>query len=648
MILNKVNYPEDLKKLSLDEKNILAEEIREKIIDTVSKTGGHLASNLGVVELTIALHSVYNTPIDKIIWDVGHQTYVHKILTGRKNKLDSLRKMGGIAGFPKTNESIYDNFNTGHSSTSISVALGMARARDIKEENHKVIAVIGDGALTGGMALEALNDVGSSNTNMLVILNDNEMSISKNVGGISMLLSKLRTKNIYVNTSIKGKKTIAKIPFVGKKVVKLVQRAKRGIKQLVIPKMYFEDIGFRYLGPVDGHSIEKLEQILKVCKEQEGPILLHVLTKKGKGYKPAENNPDKFHSTSKFNKETGEKLKKGGKDYSKVFGETLEEIAKDNKKIVAITAAMKDGTGLTEFAKKYPERFFDVGIAEQHAVGLAAGLAKSGMIPVVPLYSSFIQRAYDQLVHDVAIQNLPVVICADRAGIVGNDGETHQGLLDLSFTNTIPNFTIMAPKDFYELSEMIKFAVNLKRPVLIRYPRGGESETKFSVHDEIILGKPEILNKGRDICIVAIGKMVAKAENVRQKLLEKNIDIGIINIRFLKPIDEEILKSEIEKYKTIITIEDGTIIGGLGSKIQEIISENRLKQNLIKFAYPDEFIKHGDTKELEEKYGLSEENIENIIINYLENTSSIIDKIKRGNGCLKIIEEKKDWKKANY
>lgn len=648
MILNKVNYPEDLKKLSINEKEILAEEIREKIIDTVSKTGGHLASNLGVVELTIALHSVFNTPIDKIIWDVGHQTYVHKILTGRKNKLDSLRKMGGIAGFPKTNESIYDNFNTGHSSTSISVALGMARARDIKEENHKLVAVIGDGALTGGMALEALNDVGSSNTNMLVILNDNEMSISKNVGGISMLLSKLRTKNIYVNTSIKGKKTIAKIPFVGKKVVKLVQRAKRGIKQLVIPKMYFEDIGFRYLGPVDGHSIEKLEQILKVCKEQEGPILLHVLTKKGKGYKPAENNPDKFHSTSKFNKETGEKLNKGGKDYSKVFGETLEEIAKENKKVVAITAAMKDGTGLTEFAKKYPKRFFDVGIAEQHAVGLAAGLAKSGMIPVVPLYSSFIQRAYDQLVHDVAIQNLPVVICADRAGIVGNDGETHQGLLDLSFTNTIPNFTIMAPKNFCELSEMLKFAVELKKPVLIRYPRGGEENCKFETQDEIILGKPEILNEGKEICIIAIGKMVSKAENVRKKLLERNINVGIINARFLKPIDEKFLINKIEKYKTIITIEDGTIIGGLGNKMQEIIGENRLKQNLIKFAYPDEFIKHGDTKEIEEKYGLSEENIENIILNYLENNSSIIEKIKRSNGCLKIIEEKKDWKKANY
>ena len=603
MILENVNYPEDLKPLKIKDKEILAKEIREKILNTVSETGGHLASNLGIVELTIALHSVFNTPLDKIIWDVGHQTYVHKILTGRKNKLSTLRKMGGIAGFPKTSESIYDNFNTGHSSTSISVALGMARARDIKGENNKIIAVIGDGALTGGMALEALNDVGSSNTNMIVILNDNEMSISKNVGGISMMLSKLRTKSVYVNTSVKGKKIIGKIPGVGKKIVKLVQRTKRGIKQLVIPKMYFEDIGFRYLGPVDGHNIEKLEDIFKICKEQDGPILVHVLTKKGKGYKPAESNPDKFHSTSKFDKETGEKIGKGKKDYSKVFGEKLVDIAKENKKIVAITAAMTDGTGLTEFAKKYPTRFFDVGIAEQHAVGLAAGLAKSGLIPVVPLYSSFIQRAYDQLVHDVAIQDLPVVICADRAGIVGNDGETHQGLLDLSFTNTIPNFNIMAPKDFCELESMLDFAVELKKPVLIRYPRGGEEMT-FKTQERISLGKAEILNQGDDITIIAIGKMVSKAIKVAEELNKDGITSTVINARFLKPLDNDCLLKNIVGKKTVATIEDGTIIGGLGSKVEELIFENRINTNLIKFAYPDEFIKHGSPSEIEEKYDL--------------------------------------------
>ncbi len=615
MILDNVNYPEDLKSLRIDDKIKLAEEIREKVIDTVSETGGHLASNLGVVELTIAIHSVFNTPIDKVIWDVGHQTYVHKILTGRKNKMDSLRKLGGIAGFPKTTESVYDNFNTGHSSTSISVGLGMARARDIKGENYKILSIIGDGALTGGMALEALNDVGSSNTNMIVILNDNEMSISKNVGGISMMLSKLRTKSIYVNTSLKGKRIINKIPGVGKKIVKLVQRAKRGIKQLVIPKMYFEDIGFRYLGPVDGHNIEKLEDIFKVCKDQEGPILVHVLTKKGKGYKPAEENSDKFHSTSKFNKQTGEKIGGGKRDYSKVFGDSLVKLAKDNKKIVAITAAMKDGTGLTEFAKKYPNRFFDVGIAEQHAVGMAAGLAKSGMIPVVPLYSSFIQRAYDQLVHDVAIQNLPVVICADRAGIVGNDGETHQGLLDMSFTNTIPNFTIMAPKDYNEFEKMMEYVVELKKPVLIRYPRGTE-EYNFNMFSDIEYGKAEVLEKGQDVTIVAIGKMVARAKEVADLLKEDGVFSTVINARFLKPFDE---KTFIENASNlVVTIEDGTVVGGLGSKVEEVLYTNRLNKKLEKIAYPDEFIKHGSVKEIEEKYGLDAKSIVNNIKEHLQ------------------------------
>ena len=610
MILEKVNYPDDLKLLRTEEKVKLAEEIREMIVDTVSETGGHLASNLGIVELTIAMHSVFNTPIDKVIWDVGHQTYVHKILTGRKNKMESLRKMGGIAGFPKVSESKYDSFNTGHSSTSISVGLGMARARDIKGENYKILSVIGDGALTGGMALEALNDVGSSNTNMIVILNDNEMSISKNVGGISMMLSKLRTKSIYVNTSVKGKKVINKIPVVGKKIVKFVQRTKRGIKQLVIPKMYFEDIGFRYLGPVDGHNIEKLEEIFKITKEQEGPILIHVLTKKGKGYKPAELNADKFHSTSKFNKETGEKSSSGKKDYSKVFGDSLVKIAKTNKRVVAITAAMKDGTGLTEFAKKYPNRFFDVGIAEQHAVGMAAGLAKSGMVPVVPLYSSFIQRAYDQLVHDVAIQDLPVIICADRAGIVGNDGETHQGLLDMAFTNTIPNFTIMAPKDFAELENMMGFSIDLKRPVLLRYPRGGE-DIAFGSCEKIEFGKAEVLEQGKDITIVAIGKMVARAKEVSDILKKEGITSNVINARFLKPFDEKTLLDNMANI--VVTIEDGTIIGGLGSKVEEILYKNKLNKKLEKFAYPDEFVKHGSVKEIEEKYGLDAKNIVNTI-----------------------------------
>ena len=640
MILSRVNYPEDLKKLNIEEKKKLAEEIRTKIINTVSNTGGHLASNLGVVELTMAIHSVFNSPVDKIIWDVGHQTYVHKILTGRKDRLDTLRQLDGIAGFPKACESDYDSFDTGHSSTSISVALGMARARDIKGENHKIITVIGDGALTGGMALEALNDAGSSLSNIIVILNDNEMSISKNVGGISMMLSKLRTKGVYVKGNLKGKKFINKIPFVGKKLIKVVQKAKRGIKQLVIPKMYFEDIGFRYLGPVDGHNLEKLEDILKICKEQDGPILLHVLTKKGKGYKPAEENPDIFHSTSKFEIDTGKKIGAGKKDYSKTMGEKLVSLAKNNKNIVAITAAMADGTGLAEFSKKFPERFFDVGIAEQHAIGLAAGLAKEGLIPVIPIYSSFLQRAYDQIVHDICIQNLPVVLIADRAGIVGNDGETHQGLLDMAFGNTIPNLNIMAPKDFIELENMLEFAVNLGKPVLIRYPRGSE-EMKFEIQNEIQLGKAELIKPGNDICIVAIGKMVYKAYKVSEELDKIGISAKVINARFLKPIDEEFIKKELKNCSVLATMEDGTVKAGLASEIERILAQNKLKDlELIKFAYQDEFVKHGKTEEIEKKYNLDIQGMTNTIIACKNLKVRIgIKEIKdRGQKCLKMIE----------
>ncbi len=420
-MLEKISSPQDVKELNIEEKKELAEEIRKYILEVVSENGGHLASNLGVVELTIALHSVFNLPEDKIVWDVGHQTYVHKIITGRKEQLKTLRKLNGIAGFPKTKESETDCFNTGHSSTSISAALGMARARDLKGENNSVLAVIGDGALTGGMALEALNDAGCSQTRLTVILNDNEMSISKNIGGVNMLLTKLRTKRTYTKSSISIKKIINKIPLIGKPTVKVIQRIKRSIKQLIIPKMFFEDIGFRYLGPVDGHNIEELERMLKISKQLEGPVLIHVLTKKGKGYKIAEENPDKFHATGPFDIETGNPKKEKKKDYSKVFGDKLVELAKQNEKIVAITASMKDGTGLTTFANEFPNRFFDIGIAEQHALGLAAGMAKAGMIPIVPIYSSFYQRGYDQVIHDIALQNLPVVMCVDRAGVVGAD-----------------------------------------------------------------------------------------------------------------------------------------------------------------------------------------------------------------------------------
>lgn len=610
-MLEKIKSSEDVKKLSKQEKIELAEEIRKYILEVVSENGGHLASNLGVVELTIALHSVFDMSKDKIIWDVGHQSYVHKILTGRKEQLKTLRKLDGIAGFPKTNECEADCFNTGHSSTSISAALGMARARDIKKENNSVIAVIGDGALTGGMAFEALNDAGCNKTKLTVILNDNEMSISKNTGGLSMMLSKIRTRKSYTKPNISAKKVILKIPVVGKPVVKIVQKFKGSIKQLVIPKMFLEDIGFRYLGPVDGHNEAELERMLNITKQLDGPVLLHVITKKGKGYKIAEENPDKFHATGPFEIDTGKSKKEKSKDYSKVLGDKLVELAQNDDKIVAITAAMKDGTGLTEFANKFPDRFFDVGIAEQHALCMAAGMAKEGMKPVVPIYSSFYQRGYDQVIHDIAIQKLPVVMCVDRAGIVGADGETHQGLLDMAFFRIVPNLTIMAPKDFVEFENMIEFAIKLGKPVVIRYPRGGEDKYKFNKEEKIELGKAETLTYGKNATIIAIGKTVSKAVKIAEKL-EK---VEVINARFLKPLDVEKIKESIVKTKNVIVIEDGTSVGGLTTAIKELIVDENLKNIKFKsFAYPDKFIEHGSVEELEKRYNVDE----NTIKRYLE------------------------------
>ena len=618
-MLENINAPKDLKKLSILEKQKLAEEIRKYILEIVSENGGHLASNLGVVELTLALHTVFDFEKDKIVWDVGHQTYVHKILTGRREALKTLRKLNGIAGFPKTNESKYDFFNTGHSSTSISAALGMARARDLKKENYSVLAVIGDGAMTGGMALEALNDVGYSKTKMTIILNDNEMSISPNIGGLNMLLSKLRTKRMYTRTNVIMKKRINEIPVIGKPIVKIVQTIKRSIKQLIIPKMFFEDIGFTYLGPVDGHNIEELQSILTLSKQIDNPVLIHVLTKKGKGYEIAEKNPDKFHATGPFDIQTGNAKKAKGKDYSKVFGDKLIELAEKNDKIVAITASMKDGTGLTEFSKKFPERFFDIGIAEQHALGLAAGMAIDGMIPVVPIYSSFYQRAYDQVIHDIALQNLPVVMCVDRAGIVGADGETHQGTLDMAFFRLVPNLTILAPKDFQELEDMLAFAVDLKKPVVIRYPRGGEDKEPFEKHETIEKGKAEILKEGNDLSIVTIGKMVAKGMKIAKKLQDKGINAEVINARFLKPLDEQTIKKSIEKTKKVITIEDGTIINGLGTAIKELIMDNHMEDIEIKaYAYPDMFIQHGSVEELEKIYHLNVEDMVEDVQQYFQ------------------------------
>lgn len=599
-MLEEINSPQDLKKLTLQQKKKLAEEIRNYIIEIVSKNGGHLASNLGVVELTIALHTVFNVPEDKIIWDVGHQCYVHKILTGRREEFKNLRKPNGLAGFPKSNESPADSFNTGHSSTSISAALGMARARDLQGKNNAVIAVIGDGALTGGMALEALNDAGYSKCKMTVILNDNEMSISPNVGGLNKFLGKLRTKKLYTTTNNLLKKQISSVPVIGKPMVVGIQRIKRAIKQLVIHKMFFEDIGFTYLGPVDGHNIEELESILKTSKQVNGPVLIHVLTKKGKGYKFAEKNPDKFHAISPFNIENGELKTPKEKDYSKVFGEKIVELAKENSKIVAVTASMKNGTGLADFAQEFPYRFFDVGIAEQHAVTMAAGMTKEGMIPFVPIYSSFYQRAYDQVIHDVAMQNLPVIMCVDRAGIVGADGETHQGTLDMAFFRLVPNLTIMAPKDFKEFEDMLEFAVGLNKPVVIRYPRGGEdAEVKFKSHAKIELGKAEVLhevknleNPTKEVTIIAIGKTVSEAVKLADRMQkEEGITPEIINARFLKPFDSEKMIQSIQRTKNVITIEDGTVINGLATTVKELIVDNNIQNVKFKsYAYPDKFI----------------------------------------------------------
>lgn len=609
-ILDKVNTPEDLRKLTLEEKEKLAEDLRNFILETVSKTGGHLASNLGVVELTIALHSIFNTPKDKLIWDVGHQSYVHKILTGRKDKMSTLRKLDGLSGFPKISESEYDVFETGHSSTSISAALGIARARDVLNEDYEVIAVIGDGALTGGMAEEAMNDAGSSNSNIIVILNDNEMSISKNVGGISMFLSKLRSKKLYTVSNKKIKEITMKIPFLGERLVNLTRRVKDMLKQFFLPNMYFEDIGFTYLGPVDGHNIEKLESILEKAKELQGPVLVHVITKKGKGYKIAEDNPSKFHGISSFDIKTGEKIKKSEKDYSKVFGETLVKLAEKDEKIVAITAAMKDGTGLREFSNKYPKRFFDVGIAEQHALCMAAGMARVGMKPVIALYSSFLQRGYDQVIHDICMQELPVVIGIDRAGIVGNDGETHQGIFDLSFLSIVPNLTILAPKDFKEFEKMLEFSINYSKPIAIRYPRGGEGKYKFEKCEDIELGKVEIIKEGKDITVLAIGKMVSRAMEAVEELENNEIDVEVINARFLNPLDKEKILESINKTKNVIIIEDNVIEGGLGTKIEELIIEEEIKEvKCVKIAYPVDFIKQGSVDEIEKRYGLDKKSI---------------------------------------
>ncbi|MBZ9635906.1 1-deoxy-D-xylulose-5-phosphate synthase [Clostridium sp. FP1] len=604
-ILDNFNDINAVKKMSIEELNVFAVEIRNFLIEKVSKTGGHLASNLGIVELTLSLYNVFDLDSDKIIWDVGHQSYVHKILTGRKDKFDTLRNFEGLSGFPKREESKYDSFESGHSSTSISAGLGMARARDLQGKDYDVVSVIGDGALTGGMALEALNDVGFRKTKMIIVLNDNQMSISKNVGGISKYLSGFRIDPTYNRIKKEINSTLRRIPSVGNGMAKSIHKIKDGIKQVVVPGMLFEHMGIKYLGPIDGHDIKEVSKVLKLAKNIEGPVIIHVITKKGKGYKFAENQPGKYHSVGPFNPLIGE-LSGGSKEsYSDGFGEQIVSLAKENKNIVAITAAMPEGTGLEKFSKQFPNRFFDVGIAEQHAVTMAAGMASQGLKPVFAVYSTFLQRAYDQIVHDVCIQKLPVIFAIDRAGIVGQDGETHQGIFDLSYLSHIPNMTIMAPKCISELKSMLAFAVKQDYPIAIRYPRGGDNPNiSMSSIQNFKRGKWEILFQGGKIALVATGKMVQNAVLVREKLKDMGVEVTVINACFIKPIDEALISELVHKKYSIVTIEDNIVHGGLGSLVLEYVNTLEEKTKVINLGFKDEFIPHGTVDILYRLYKL--------------------------------------------
>ncbi len=609
-ILENYKNIKEIKYMSLKQQEQLSQEIREFLIDKVSKTGGHLASNLGVVELTLSLFNVLDLDKDKLIWDVGHQAYVHKLLTGRKDKFNTIRQFGGLSGFPKTSESIYDFFETGHSSTSISAALGMARARDLKKEKHEVVAVIGDGALTGGMALEALNDAGYRKTKLIVILNDNQMSIGKNVGGVSKYLNKLRVDPKYNKFKEEVESTLKKIPNIGKGMAKYLEKIKNGIKQMLVPGMFFEDMGIKYLGPIDGHNLKELTEVLSKAKNIKEPVIIHVITKKGKGYEFAEKNPGKFHSVGPFNCDSGEMSSDSSVSYSKAFGEEMVEIGKQNNDLVAITAAMRDGTGLGKFSTTFPNRFFDVGIAEQHAVTMAAGMARRGLKPVFAVYSTFLQRAYDQILHDVCLQNLPVILAIDRAGIVGQDGETHQGVFDLSFLTHMPNITVMSPKCTLELRNMLKWAVGQKYPIAIRYPRGGDNmKVSMEPLEDFIPGKWEVINKEGKIALIAQGKMIQHSILAKERLKELGINVSVINACFIKPIDKDLLESLVQEGFSIVTVEDNVVSGGLGSYVLQYINTLDKKVKVINLGFKDEFIPHGKPDLLYKLYGLDTEGI---------------------------------------
>lgn len=612
-ILDTLVSPNQIKKMSGTELARLAEEIRQLLIQTVSQTGGHLAPNLGVVELTLAIHRVFDTPQDKIIFDVGHQSYVHKILTGRADRFHTLRTKGGISGFPKRSESDHDSFGTGHSSTSISAALGMALARDMNGEDHQVIAVIGDGSMTGGQAFEALNHAGNTDAHMIVILNDNEMSIDKNVGALSEYLSKMRVASSYNRIKHDAESFLKQIPAVGDKAFKTVKKVKDGLSYLLVPPgMLFEELGFHYYGPIDGHNVELLTEILTNAKNKEGPVLVHVLTKKGKGYRPAEEHADVFHGVGKFCVETGEVHKKASApSYTSVFSNTLVALAETDGDIVGITAAMPEGTGLKKFGQRFPKQFFDVGIAEQHAVTLAAGLAAEGKKPVVALYSTFAQRAYDQLLHDVCLQNLPVVLAIDRAGLVGEDGPTHHGVFDLSYCRLIPNLVDMAPKDENELRHMLYSALFYACPVALRYPRGsGVGVAMDDTLERLPIGKGEVLHEGKEVMMLAIGTMVHTAQRTAEMLVQDGIDAGVINLRFAKPLDRELILDVAKKYPYLVTIEENALAGGVGSAILELLNDAGLYDvKVLRLGIPDRFIEHGNRSLLLADLGLDEETI---------------------------------------
>ena len=620
MILEKINEVNAVKKLPQEELTPLAQEIREFLIQSLSRTGGHLASNLGVVELTIALHRVLEFPQDKLIWDVGHQAYTHKILTGRREAFDSLRKFHGLSGFPKREESGCDSFDTGHSSTSISAGLGYVRARELLKEDYTVVSVIGDGALTGGMAFEAMNNASSLKKNFIIVLNDNEMSITRNVGGISQYLGNLRTATAYTNLKTELENSLKKIPRVGDGMVDALRKTKSSIKQFVIPGMFFENMGITYLGPVDGHNIRQLVKVLSEAKRVEGPVLVHVLTQKGRGYDPAVRHPARFHGTAPFEIDTGIPSNRGGKaSYTDIFSTVMRKMGDRNPKVVAVTAAMMTGTGLKRFGNMFPDRFFDVGIAEEHAVTFAAGMALGGLIPVVAVYSSFLQRAFDQILHDVCMQKLHVVFAVDRAGLVGSDGETHQGCFDLSYLSLMPNMTVLAPKNKWELSDMIKFAVDFDGPIAVRYPRGEAYDELQEQRAPIVLGRAETICEGDgSAALLAVGSMVKTAMETAELLRKQGIRPAVVNARFVKPFDRDAVRRLAKEYRLVVTMEENVCTGGFGEQVQSYLASEGIHTPVLRAAIPDMFVEQGGVGELYRMLGIDAAGIAEKIIHALE------------------------------